>query len=322
MVTTTAQPAAPAAPPRRPPKRDVQGSGRLAALLLSPVFLVLAVVVGYPVLMAFQESLYQHKKGLDASGFVVEGDKFAGVSNYSDIFSGASSHAFWNAFWNTTFFTVVQVSIECVLGVCMALIMQRAFRGTGLIRASVLVPWAIPTAVSGIMWRWVFNAGGVANAMLGSKVLWTAGGFQSKLAVIIADTWKTAPFIGLLVLAGLQMIPSEVYEAARVDGANAWRAFWRITLPLVRPALMVAVLFRMLDTLRMFDLPYVLVGAHEDSVQTLTMVAFNEANNLHYGPAAAYATILFLYIAIIAYAFVRILGADVMGRGVGKERKA
>jgi len=320
MVTTTAEkPTIPKAPRRRP-TRDVQGTGRLAAWLLSPVFLVLALVVGYPVLMAFRESLYQHKSGLDASGFVVEGDKFVGLANYSNIFTGPNSSAFWNAFWNTTFFTVVQVSIESVVGVCMALIMQRAFRGTAVIRASVLVPWAIPTAVSGIMWRWVFNADGIANAMLGSKVLWTADGFESKIAVIIADTWKTAPFIGLLVLAGLQMISPDVYEAARVDGANAWHSFTRITLPLVKPALMVAVLFRLLDTLRMFDLPFVLVGAHKDSVETLTMVAYDEASNLRYGPAAAYATVLFLYIAAIAYAFVRLLGADVIGRGQNLEK--
>src|SRR5204863_3050610 len=112
--------------------------------------------------------------------------------------------------------------------------------------------------------------------VLHMRVLWTSAGFHAWLAAVIADTWKTAPFVGLLVLAGLQVIPAEVYEAAKVDGAGAWRTFWRITIPLVKPALVVAVLFRMLDVLRMFDLPFVLVGEQKKSVQTLSILAFNE----------------------------------------------
>ena len=150
--------------------------------------------------------------------------------------------------------------------------------------------------------------------------LWTTEGFHAWLAVLIADTWKTAPFIGLLVLAGLQIIPAEVYEAARVDGASAWRTFWRITLPLVKPALVVAVLFRILDVLRMFDLPFVLIGVRKESVETLSMLAWDEMNNLRFGPAAAYAVVLFLYIAMAAFVFVRVLGADLIGRGMGRQR--
>jgi multiple sugar transport system permease protein len=309
LTTTTAGPAS----ARKRRRGDVQGSGRLAATLLSPTFIVLALVVGYPVIAALRESLYQRGQGLDANGFVVQGDKFVGLKNYTDIFTGPNSDAFWNAFGNTTFFTVVTVVIETVLGVAMALIMSRAFRGRGFVRASILVPWAIPTVVSGLLWRWVFQADGIANAIIGRQVLWTTEGFHAKLAVIIADTWKTAPFVGLLVLAGLQVIPRDVYEAARVDGAGAWQTFWRITLPMVKPVLLVAVLFRLLDVLRMFDLPVVLIGLHKDSVETLTMVAYDEATNLRYGPAAAYATILFVYVAVVAYTFVRLLGADIIG---------
>jgi multiple sugar transport system permease protein len=308
-MTTTTGPAA----VRRKRRGDVQGSGRLAATLLSPTFIVLALVVAYPVIAALRESLYQRSQGLDANGFVVQGDKFVGLRNYTDIFTGPNSDAFWNAFGNTTFFTVVTVTVETVLGVAMALIMHRAFRGRGLVRASILVPWAIPTVVSALLWRWAFQADGVANAVIGHQVLWTTEGFHAKLAVIIADTWKTAPFIGLLVLAGLQVIPQEVHEAARVDGAGAWAGFWRITLPMIKPVLLVAVLFRLLDVLRMFDLPAVLIGLHKDSVETLTMIAYDEANNLRYGPASAYATILFVYVAVVAYAFVRLLGADIIG---------
>ena len=155
---------------------------------------------------------------------------------------------------------MICVAIEVVIGVAMALIMNRAFKGRALIRASILVPWAIPTVVSAVLWKWIFNANGVANDILDKQILWSTDGIQAQMAVIIADTWKTAPFIGLLVLAGLQVIPEEVYEAAKIDGSSAWNSFLHITLPLVKPALLVAVLFRILDNLRMFDLPYVLIG--------------------------------------------------------------
>jgi multiple sugar transport system permease protein len=197
--------------------------------------------------------------------------------------------------------------------------MAKAFKGRGIVRASILVPWAIPTVISALLWKWIFQADGIANTLIGTQVLWSTEGWQSKFSVIIADTWKTAPFIGLLVLAGLQTIPAEVYEAAKVDGANAWKTFTRITLPLVKPALLVAVLFRILDTLRIFDLPFVLIGPHKDSVETLSMLAFDEANNVRYGPAAAYATVLFLYVAVVAYMFVKILGADVIGEARAKK---
>jgi multiple sugar transport system permease protein len=298
-----------------------QRHGRLALMLLSPTFVVLALVILYPLIAAIRESLYLKQDGLDENGFVISGDNFVGVDNYAAVFSGEAATRFWNAFFNTTFFTVVGVSIEVVLGVAMALVMHHALRGKGVVRASILVPWAIPTAMSALLWQWIFQADGIANAILpGEAVLWTTEGFHAKVAVLIADTWKTAPFVGLLVLAGLQMIPTEVYEAARVDGANAWARFWRITLPLVKPALLVAILFRVMDVLRIFDLPYVLIGARKSSVETLSMLAFDEANKLRYGPAAAYATMLFLYVAVIAYIFVKLLGADLIGEARERSR--
>ncbi|MEW2358991.1 sugar ABC transporter permease [Spirillospora sp. NPDC029432] len=322
-----AESGAPAKKGRGKPKKDVSGSRRLAAILLSPTLLVLALVVGYPVIAGFRESLFTKGQGLDADGFVIEGERFVGLDNYTAIFSGDSADAFWNAFGNTTFFTVTTVTLETVIGVAMALIMHWAFRGRGIVRASVLVPWAIPTAISGLLWRWIFQADGAFNAVIRHQVLWTADGFESKLAVVIAEVWKTSPFIGLLVLAGLQLIPREVYEAAKVDGAGAVQQFFRITLPLVKPALLVAVLFRMLDVLRMFDLPAVLIGVNKKSVETLTMISWFEANNLRYGSAAAYATVLFVYIAVISYLFVRLLGADIIGEAretvkAGRGRKA
>nr|AGS50004.1 maltose/maltodextrin ABC transporter, permease protein MalF [uncultured bacterium esnapd26] len=292
--------------------RATAGSGRMAALLVSPTLLVLTIVVLYPTLMALNESLYG-TKGLDPkTGFISDTEPFVGLRNYADIL-GQAGERFWNAFWNTTFFTVVTVALETLIGVAMALIMHKAFRGRGLVRAGILIPWAVPTAISGLLWRWIFNSDGVANALIGQQVLWTTEGFHAKVAVIVAEVWKTAPFIGLLVLAGLQVIPKEVYEAARIDGASAPRQFWHITLPLVKPALLVAMLFRCMDALRMFDLPYILVGVQKHSVETLSMLAQNEASNVRFGPASAYSVLLFLYVFLIALAFVRLLGADLIG---------
>jgi multiple sugar transport system permease protein len=327
-VTTAPPPPTTAGAPKPPSaKSDPQKHGRLALLLLTPTFLVLALVIVYPLVSAIRESLYRRAEGLDESGFVVEGEQFVGVDNYADIFRGDTGERFWNAFFNTTFFTVTTLVLEILIGVAMALVMHHALRGKGLVRASILVPWAIPTAVSAIMWQFIFQADGVANEVLNSQILWTTEGFQAKIAVIIADVWKTAPFVGLLVLAGLQIIPNDVYEAARVDGASGWKQFWRITLPLVKPALLVAILFRGLDALRMFDLPYVMIGRRKESVETLSMLAQEEASNQRIGPAAAYAVILFVYVALVAFAFVKLLGADVLGEArvrakEAKQRKA
>jgi multiple sugar transport system permease protein len=293
-------------------KSPDEGQGKLAAIMLSPTFLVLILVIGLPILLGIRQSFYT-SGGLDANGFVVEGDQWNGLKNYTAIFSGASGSRFWNAFYVTNFFTVICVAIEVVIGVAMALIMNRAFKGRALIRASILVPWAIPTVVSAVLWKWIFNANGVANDLLHKQVLWSTDGIQAQMAVIIADTWKTAPFIGLLVLAGLQVIPEEVYEAAKIDGSTAWNSFLHITLPLVKPALLVAVLFRILDNLRMFDLPFVLIGKGKPSVETLSILAQQESVNTRYGPAAAYAVLLFIYLVIVAYAFIKLLGADVIG---------
>jgi len=301
--------AEPAAMRTRPRVAESLADSRFAAILVSPTVLVLLLVIVYPVLAAVLKSTYG-VPGLDENtGFVSKTEPFVGFGNYSAIF-GAGGARFWNAFVNTTFFAVTSVSMETAIGVAMALVMNHALRGRGVVRASILVPWAIPTVVSALLWQWIFNSNGVANAMLGTDIPWSAGGFASQLTIIVADVWKTAPFIGLLVLAGLQLIPEEVYEAARMDGASAWRRFVSITLPLVKPALLVAVLFRLLDALRMFDLPYVLIGPRKESVETLAMLVQDEASNVRYGAAAAYAVILFLYVFAVAFAFVGLLGAN------------
>ncbi|WP_130865910.1 carbohydrate ABC transporter permease [Acidipropionibacterium timonense] len=307
-----------AAPRRRSSRARAQE--RLGLALIAPTLLVLTIVIVLPVIESIRQSLYG-QAGLDpATGFVSDTEPFVGLRNFTEIFTGNGSR-FWTAFGNTTLFGVVTVVMETVLGVIMALIMHRAMAGRGIVRAAILVPWAIPTAVSAILWGWIFNQNGVANAILGQQIMWASGNWSAKWAIIIADVWKTAPYIGLLTLAGLQVIPAEVYEAAKVDGASVWRRFTAITLPLVKPALVVAVLFRTLDALRMFDLPYILVGPRKGSVETLSMLVQDEASNLRYGSAAAYALILFLYVFIVVAAFIKILGADLTGAGPKERRR-
>ncbi|ERS37679.1 carbohydrate ABC transporter permease [Cutibacterium granulosum] len=299
-----------------PRKRSARARSqeRLALLLIAPTLLVLTIVIVVPVFQSLYQSLHG-QPGLDPqTGFVNDTEPFVGLRNYADIFTGGGDR-FWNAFLNTTLFGVVTVLLETALGVIMALIMHKAMAGRGVVRAAILVPWAIPTAVSAILWGWIFNQNGVANAILGQHIMWASGDWSAKWSIIIADVWKTAPYIGLLTLAGLQVIPEEVYEAAKMDGAGVWKRFTSITLPLVKPALVVAVLFRTLDALRMFDLPYILVGPRKNSVETLSMLVQDEASNLRYGAAAAYALLLFLYVFIIVFAFIKILGADITGSG-------
>lgn len=312
----------PAPGPGRKAKADrAPREGGMATLLLSPTFIVLALVIAYPLVSAIYQSMFAAQSGLDANGFVVEGENFVGLGNYVDIVTGGDSARFFNALWNTTFFTFVSVGLETIIGVAFAVAMNRAFKGRAFLRAAILIPWAIPTAVSGLLWRWIFQSNGIANDLLNQQILWTAEGFASQAAVIIAEVWKTAPFIGLLVLAGMQLIPEEVYEAAKLDGASAWKQFWQITLPLVRPALLVAVLFRLLDALRMFDLPFVMIGPRKSSVETLSILAWDESNQLQYGTASAFAVILLIYVGLIAFVFIRVLGADVVGDSDKKTEK-
>jgi len=314
-------------PPRTRTRKSTslnQGAGRLAATLITPTFLVLALTVGYPIVTALRLAFVDTTSGVDPQTGIVQDSSRYGFGNFARIFDGTAttgSVTFTRSVINTTTYTVVGVIVETVIGVAMALIMARAFRGRALIRASILIPWAIPTAISALLWQWIFQADGVANKLLGTQILWTQDSGWSWLAVMIADTWKTAPFIGLLVLAGLQVIPAEVYEAAKVDGISAWNTFLRITLPLVKPALVVAVLFRMLDVMRMFDLPYLFGGLGFKNTATVSMLAFQEAvQNNRFGPAAAYSIVLFVYMTVIAFIFVKVLGADIIGANAGRRK--
>ena len=297
------------------------GQSKLAFLLLAPTMLVMLIVAGIPTIMTIREAFFESNSDPDPiTGLIPEGETFVGLKHFTEMFMGHQQvlgnfgmmDRFWNDFLNTSMITVMAVALETVLGVMMALVMAKAFRGRGIVRAGILVPWAIPTIVSALMWKLIFSDGGVMNKIIGQQILWLADNSSSFWAIIIADVWKTAPFIALLTLAGLQTIPAEVYEAAMVDGASAWQKFWRITLPIIKPQLVVAVLFRTLDTLRMFDLVWGMVGPGKYRVETLSVLVNQEAGATRYGSAAAYALTLVVYVLLVAYLFVRVLGAELI----------
>src|SRR5215216_7825181 len=250
-----------------PAKRRSRGLSerRLAAAMVSPSMILIAIVAAYPIGYAIWLSL--HEYSVRVAGL----SRWAGLKNYTTALGDSE---FWAAVKTTFIFTGASVVLETLLGLVMALAMHSAFRGQGLLRTVVLVPWAILTVVTAIMWQTIFEPSlGFVNSLLGTDILWLGEEPYALLVIILADVWKTAPFMALLLLAGLQVIPSEIYEAAKVDGATAWQRFRKITLPLLMPALLVALIFRTLDALRAFDLPKVLTNG-ANGTTTLSLEAF------------------------------------------------
>ncbi|WP_374116150.1 MULTISPECIES: carbohydrate ABC transporter permease [unclassified Curtobacterium] len=328
MSAATEIPAAIPNPQGLEPRKRRKGGlnaehGRWAVYLIGPTIVLLAVVIGYPVVSAVIQS-FQLDAGLDkATGLFVAGG-FAGVTNYVHWLGqrcgevtcppGSLGSQFWVAFGNTFFFTVVTVVLETVIGLWMAIIMNRNFKGRALVRAAILVPWAIPTAVTAKLWYFIFDANGVLNHVIGHQVLWFSDEWASRFAIVIADTWKTTPFMALLILAGLQLIPDEVYEASKMDGASTMQRFLLITLPLVRPALMVAVLFRVLDALRIYDLIAIMTGGGGGSGNATVSLSVLVVDQIRQGfnAASALSTITFVIVFLVAFVFVRFLGANVV----------
>jgi multiple sugar transport system permease protein len=278
------------------------GNGRLAFWLVIPALVVLTVIIGYPIIAAIARSLFGDTIGGTPA--------FVGFGNYASALWGTNSAEFWGATGTTYLLSAVTVVLETLIGLGMALVMNQAFKGRGIIRAAVLVPWAIPTAVTAVLWKWSFDPAGIINSITGSSVVWTGTEWSSRVAIIIADTWKTSPFIALLILAGLQIIPGEVYEAAKLDGAGAFQRFRLVTLPLVKPALLVAVLFRLLDALRMYDLPQILTNGSNGTTTLSILVVRATLSELKPGYGGALSTLTFLLIFITAYLFIRVLGAN------------
>lgn len=281
-----------------------------AWLFLVPTLAVLCIVAAWPLFRTFFYSF------TNANLFQLSQYHFVGFQNYLVKSGGAwygllADPTWWQAVKNTVIFTVISVSIETVLGMAVALVLNAKFRGRGLVRAAILVPWAIPTVVSSEMWSWMLNGQlGIINSILErlhiitKPLAWTASPHLVMPSIIMVDVWKATPFMALLILAGLQMLPRDCYEAARVDGIHPVKVFFRVTLPLIKPALMVALVFRMLDALRVFDIIYVMTGY---TPQTITMSVYAQQQLISFrevGYGSAASTLVFLFIALFVIAFI------------------
>jgi multiple sugar transport system permease protein len=289
---------------------------RLAKFMVAPSLTLIALVALYPILYAIWLSLHEYsllQAGLSRWAAPL------GLGNYRDALFGNASAEFWDAAITTGIFTVASVGLELVLGLSMAMAMHAAFKGQGLLRTVVLVPWAVLTVVTAIMWQTIFEPElGFVNSLLGAvglpnDTVWLGSEPEALMVLIFADVWKTAPFMALLILAGLQTIPTEIYEAGKVDGATAWQRFTKITLPLLTPAILVALIFRTLDALRIFDLPFVLTkGANGTS--TLSLISYQEfAQNRLYGEGAALAVLTFIIVMGVSFAYIRFVGGNIRG---------
>lgn len=283
---------------------------RVAWWLVVPALLLLGLVAGWPLFRTLFFSF------TDARLDDPQHYNFVGFGNYFSVADGASygvlaDPLWWHAVMNTLWFSAVSVSFELVLGMLLALLMNQKFRGQGLVRTAVLVPWAIPTIVTAKMWGWMFHDQyGVVNDLLNrfgiidAHPAWLAEPSLSMWAVVITDVWKTTPFMALMLLAALQLIPGDLYEAAKVDGASAWQRFRRITLPLIMPAMVVALIFRVMDAMRVFDLIYVLTS-NSEATQSVSSYARDQIMSYQdMGTGSAASVLVFMLVAGVAACFL------------------
>ncbi|WP_114945910.1 carbohydrate ABC transporter permease [Microvirga calopogonii] len=278
---------------------------RAAWLFIAPSLIVVALIAGWPLARTIWFSF------TDASLNDLSDYQFIGLENYLANYDGEwfgilIEPDWWRSVWNTLWFTLVSVSLETVLGIVVALILNAAFPGRGLMRAVILIPWAIPTIVSAKMWSWMLHDQfGVINDLLlrigliAAPVSWTANADTALWAAVMVDVWKHTSFMALLILAALQMLPQDIYEAAKVDGVSPVRVFFRVTLPLIKPALLVAVIFRSLDALRVFDLIYVLTSNSKDTASMSVYARQQLVDFQEVGLGSAASTLIFLIIALV-----------------------
>ncbi len=281
---------------------------KLGLMLVAPAVIVMLAVTAYPIVYALWLSLQR------ADLRQPDKNQFVGLENYITVLS---SPIWWNAFGITVFYTIFGVIFELILGMLLAIVMHRTLVGRGLVRTSALVPYAIVTVVAAFSWRfaWTENLGYLAGSSAPLTDKW-----DSVWIIILAEVWKTVPFMALLLMAGLALVPEDLHKAAAMDGGTAWQRFWQITVPLIKPSILVAVLFRTLDAFRIFDNIYVLTsGANETS--SVSIVAYNNLiRGLNLGIGSAMSVLIFLTIAIIAFIFVKLFGAAAPGADDGGRR--
>jgi trehalose/maltose transport system permease protein len=282
---------------------------RLAWILMTPSVLIVIGVALYPLVRTFALSLTNARLSR------VRAVEFVGLQNYIDLFQDT---AFRGALWNTLIFTIFTVFFETVLGLIIALVIHSNFKGRGIVRTAMLIPWAIPTAVSSQMWKWMYNdVFGVINDLLvtrlgwlPTKIAWLAIPALAMPSIIAVDVWKTTPFMALMLLAGLQVIPDDIYEAANVDGASKWQQFWTMTLPLLRPALVVALIFRTLDAFRVFDVIYVMKGTAPETVSVAILARQTMFDLRRLGEGATMSVVIFFILAIFVAIYTRLVRVE------------
>ncbi len=276
---------------------------RTGWLLVVPAVFVLLLVYAYPILRAFWLSLFTENLATELEPV------FNGLGNYSRMFGDG---AFWQSIWNTAIFTSVSLAIELVLGMGIALVLDRAFRGRGVVRTVAILPWALPTAIMALAWTWIFNDQyGVINdilrrlGLIETGINWLGEPTLAMVSVIVADVWKTTSFVSILLLAGLQSIPQDLYEAHAIEGASPWQSFRQITLPLVLPQMLIAALFRFSQSFGIFDLIQVMTtGGPAGATQMVSLYIYDTVRRyLDFGYGAALVVVTFLIlIAVVALA--------------------
>lgn len=280
------------------------GSGLLPYFLVIPTIVVILVVAAYPILDSVWLSTLSNPS-------LPSGATFVGLQHYGQIFSDP---VYRDAISRTLIFTVISVALEMVLGLGIALLINKTFPGRGLVRAAILVPWAFPTIVSAYIWQLMYNdQTGVITYLLqgihvlpqGATLLQTSTGVV--VAAVVTDVWKTTPFMALLILAGLQVIPNELYEAASVDGSSRWQQFWTVTLPLIRNVLLIALLFRTLDAIRVFDLFYAFGQRLAPSMGSYSYFNMLVGTSADFGPGLASAVVIFVLGIIVSLIFVSMM---------------
>jgi multiple sugar transport system permease protein len=279
---------------------------RLGWMLCAPAVLVMLAVTAYPIGYAVYLSL------LRADLRFPQDNSWVGLANYGTVLSAGT---WWRDLWHTLIITGASVTIELVLGMLLALVMHRTLIGRNVVRTSSLVPYGIITVVAAFAWRfaWSTAEGGFVPKLFGWSFDPTATTepFWNYVVVILTEVWKTTPFMALLLLAGLTLVPGELEEAAKVDGATAWQRFWRITIPLMKPAILVAVLFRTLDAFRIFDSVYIISAGNNPNVETVSVLDYNELlTRLNLGVGSAISVLIFLCVVLIAFVFVKGFGTS------------
>ena len=314
-AVTAEQPSARVAAPRRKPVSDrARAERRLAWMLCAPAVIVMLAVTAYPIVYAVYLSLLR-------ADLRFPGDRtWVGLDNYGTVLS---SGLWWTDVWHTLLITVVSVGIELVLGMLLALAMYRALFGRGLIRTASLVPYGIVTVVAAFAWRfaWASSEGGFVPKVLGLSFdpLDPTHPAWNFVVVILTEVWKTTPFVALLLLAGLTLVPDELHEAARVDGASAWQRFWKITIPLMKPAILVALLFRTLDAFRIFDSVYIISNGNNPKLETVSVLGYNQLlNRLNLGLGSTVSVLIFVMVTVIAAIFIKGFGTSIQTQRGGR----